>query len=373
MHHDDHDRTNPTLTPAARRILDAATDLFYSRGITSVGVELVAEQAGTTKKTIYDRFGSKEGLVVAYLEARARRWQAHVDRPPREGRRRRRATGPWPCSTRWSRGSRWPTGAAASSTAYAELSTSSERATAVVRAEKEWMRELFGRLLAEGGIEDDGSLARQLALVHEGAIVESTAGGSPYALDDARAAMRTLVDRDAESGGGRTLVAQLLHAGHRLAQLLQPVLGVLADQAHAPRQGVGAAAGHAGLDEGVEHDPLGLAQPRHHGYGEMGEDHRSPDPHSAPQATFLPNRCSASRAIEIRSSRVSSRNREIRPRAASVASGPSASPSTPSGCGQRADHHDLLAVDGDLGRSGEPRRRAAAPAASRPPVPDLLP
>src|SRR3954464_1130254 len=68
----------PSLTPAARRILDAATDLFYSRGINSVGVELVAEQAGTTKKTIYDRFGSKEGLVVAYLEARARRWQAHV-------------------------------------------------------------------------------------------------------------------------------------------------------------------------------------------------------------------------------------------------------------------------------------------------------
>src|SRR5689334_17271424 len=68
----------PVLTPAARRILEAASELFYSRGITSVGVELVAERAGTTKKTIYDRFGSKEGLVVAYLEARERRWQAHV-------------------------------------------------------------------------------------------------------------------------------------------------------------------------------------------------------------------------------------------------------------------------------------------------------
>src|SRR3954469_4602324 len=68
----------PTLTPAARRILDAATDLFYSRGINTLGVELVAQQRGPTKKAIYDRFGSKEGLVVAYLEARARRWQAHV-------------------------------------------------------------------------------------------------------------------------------------------------------------------------------------------------------------------------------------------------------------------------------------------------------
>ena len=38
--------------------------------------------------------------------------------------------------------------------AYAELSTSSEGATAVVRAEKQWMRELYGRLLVEIGVED---------------------------------------------------------------------------------------------------------------------------------------------------------------------------------------------------------------------------
>ena len=54
-------------------------------------------------------------------------------------------------------------------------------------------------------------------------------------------------------------------------------------------------------------------------------------PHSAPHAILRPNRCSASRAMWIRSSRVSSRNREIRPFAAAVASAPSGSPSTPSG------------------------------------------
>ena len=71
--------TQPALTPAAQRILRAAGELYYDRGINSVGMELVAEHAGTTKKTIYDRFGSKDGLVVAYLEARARRWRAHVE------------------------------------------------------------------------------------------------------------------------------------------------------------------------------------------------------------------------------------------------------------------------------------------------------
>jgi AcrR family transcriptional regulator len=63
------------LTPAARRVLDVATDLFYTRGINTVGMELVAERAGVTKKTIYDRFGSKQQLVVAYLRARDTRWR----------------------------------------------------------------------------------------------------------------------------------------------------------------------------------------------------------------------------------------------------------------------------------------------------------
>jgi AcrR family transcriptional regulator len=182
----------PTLTPAARRILDAATDLFYGRGINSVGVELIAERAGTTKKTIYDRFGSKDGLVVAYLEARARRWQAHVTGHLAgvDPGASRRAVAVLDALESWLEMADRGCGFVA---AYAELSTSSERATVVVRAEKQWMRELFRRLLVEGGVEDEGSLARQLALVLEGAIVESTAGGSPSALDDARAAMRSLL------------------------------------------------------------------------------------------------------------------------------------------------------------------------------------
>ncbi|MET0838821.1 MAG: TetR/AcrR family transcriptional regulator [Marmoricola sp.] len=185
----------PALTPAARRILDAASDLYYRRGITSVGMDLVAEQAGTTKKTIYDRFGSKDGLVVAYLEARAVRWQSYVTGrlDEVEGSAADRAVAVLDALESWLEAAERGCGFV---NAYAELSTSSERATVVVRAEKQWMRDLYGRVLAEGGVEDDGSLARRLALVHEGAIIESTAGGSAYALDDARHVMRSLL------GGG---------------------------------------------------------------------------------------------------------------------------------------------------------------------------
>src|SRR4029079_17421881 len=121
-------------------------------------------QAGTTKKTIYDRFGSKGGLVVAYLEARARRWQAHVTDHLAEvdGTAADRAVAVLDALESWLEAAERGCGFV---NAYAELSSSSESATALVRAEKQWMRDLYGRLLAEGGVEDDGSLARQLALV----------------------------------------------------------------------------------------------------------------------------------------------------------------------------------------------------------------
>ncbi len=88
---------DPALTPAGERLLDAASELFYRRGIRAVGVDLVAETAGTTKKTLYDRFGSKDELVALYLRRRARRWQSFLFpyvQEIRSGRRPRRVRRP---------------------------------------------------------------------------------------------------------------------------------------------------------------------------------------------------------------------------------------------------------------------------------------
>ena len=41
-----------TLTPAAERLLTAASELFYAHGIRAVGVDALAEAAGTTKKNL---------------------------------------------------------------------------------------------------------------------------------------------------------------------------------------------------------------------------------------------------------------------------------------------------------------------------------
>ena len=60
-----------------------------------------------------------------------------------------------------------------------------------------------------------------------------------------------------------TVRAHLLDLGHRLAQLGDPVALVPAHQADAPGQRLAAAAGHAGVDQGVEHGPLVEAQAGH--------------------------------------------------------------------------------------------------------------
>jgi AcrR family transcriptional regulator len=58
----------PSDAPRPReRILLAARDLFHRHGIRGVGVEAIAEAAGTNKMTLYRHFDSKDDLIVAYL------------------------------------------------------------------------------------------------------------------------------------------------------------------------------------------------------------------------------------------------------------------------------------------------------------------
>ncbi len=50
------------------RILATASDLFYKRGVRAVGVDLVIEEAGVAKTSLYRYFPTKDDLIVAFLE-----------------------------------------------------------------------------------------------------------------------------------------------------------------------------------------------------------------------------------------------------------------------------------------------------------------
>ncbi|GAA4552521.1 helix-turn-helix domain-containing protein [Pseudonocardia xishanensis] len=171
-------------TPAGERLLTAASTLFYRRGIRAVGVDLIAETAGTTKKTLYDRFGSKDALVALYLERRAAFWQGFL----RERMAGRPPAAVFDVLAEWladqDRG-------CAFVNAYAEIGGTDHPAEPVIRAEKEWMRAYLVELVRAAGLPAE--LGIDLHLLYEGASVMATAGGVPDAPVRAKAAAERLL------------------------------------------------------------------------------------------------------------------------------------------------------------------------------------
>ena len=180
------------LTPGAQRILDVASDLFYWRGINAVGVDTIAAESGVTKRTLYDRFGSKERLVAAYLRTRDRRWrQLIATRLEDEDLDLvQRVLVPFDVLDEWL----VPNGRGCSFiNAFAELPELEHPGRQIVVAEKTWLRDLFGSLLREAGVPDPTSLAVQLLSLHEGALVAHAIAGQTDAASKVRQAAETLV------------------------------------------------------------------------------------------------------------------------------------------------------------------------------------
>lgn len=158
-------------TPKARAVLAAAEELFYAQGIHAVGVDAIAERAGVTKKTLYDRFGSKERLVVEYLSARDAAWKEllapYLDRAGTDPRARLAAV--FDASAQWAaqRGGR----GCSMINAFAEIHDPEHPAYAVITGQKQWMLDLFREIA-----DDELALAESLLLIHEGALVMAGMG-----------------------------------------------------------------------------------------------------------------------------------------------------------------------------------------------------
>ena len=58
-------QAEPVLPPR-ERIIAAAADLFLKQGIRGVGVDAIAEAAGTNKMTLYRHFESKDELIAEW-------------------------------------------------------------------------------------------------------------------------------------------------------------------------------------------------------------------------------------------------------------------------------------------------------------------
>lgn len=57
------------------RLLTAATQLFTTEGIRVVGIDRILREADVAKASLYSLFGSKDKLVIAFLEDLDQKWQ----------------------------------------------------------------------------------------------------------------------------------------------------------------------------------------------------------------------------------------------------------------------------------------------------------
>jgi len=164
------------LLKPRERIINTARDLFRKHGIRGVGVDAIAEAAGTNKMTLYRHFGSKDDLVVACLHDVARDveaiWAGFETAHPGDPLAQLHA---WvrcgaECAIGDGRGCDMVNAAV-------ELAESDHPARCVIEEFKAAQRDRLARLCRAAGIAKPDLLADALSLLIEGARVSRQSAG----------------------------------------------------------------------------------------------------------------------------------------------------------------------------------------------------
>ena len=176
-----------------QRILEAARRCFYRDGITATGVDTLAAEAGVSKRTLYNHFGSKDGLVTAYLERREAFWRERL-----AARRAQAGDDALAQVVAYVRGygdtiEGEDFRGCAFINAAAELADAAHPALGVIRGSLTNVEAGVRQVLSDAGVADADALAAQVLLILEGAISVAGIRRDRAAFADAEAAVRALV------------------------------------------------------------------------------------------------------------------------------------------------------------------------------------
>ena len=169
----------PVLEPPPReRILAAARELFYRHGIHAVGVDAIAEAAGTNKMTLYRHFDSKDALIVECLRRLTAEFDvswdaiasAHAGDPKRQLLAWLKYIGEWKLSAH-------DRGCALTNTAV-EISDPNHPARRFIDERKTQHREKLVALCCEAKLKDPELFADKVFLLCEGARVSLQSVGA---------------------------------------------------------------------------------------------------------------------------------------------------------------------------------------------------
>jgi AcrR family transcriptional regulator len=164
--------------PPRERLLTAAGELFYRQGIRAVGVDAIAEAAGTNKMTLYRHFPSKDELVAEYLRQTAKQadkcWGRYRETHPGDALAQVRA---WLAEMADHLADTDGRGCALANAAI-ELPEKGHPARCVIEEFKLAQRQRLIELCREADLSEPDMLADELHLLLEGARVTSQSVGA---------------------------------------------------------------------------------------------------------------------------------------------------------------------------------------------------
>ena len=158
------------------RIFATASDLFYRHGIRAVGVDAIAQEAGTNKMSFYRSFPSKDDLVAEYLRDQENGYFAWWDETiaPHAGNPRRQLEALFEAYLDLARfkakadsGCKTSRGCALGNAAV-EIPEDNEPLGNIVHAYKTEIRRRLRKLAREIGARDPEALGDALMLLMEG-------------------------------------------------------------------------------------------------------------------------------------------------------------------------------------------------------------
>jgi len=178
---------------ASIAVLAAADRVFYANGVAGTGMAEIRDEAGVSLRRLYGLYPSKGDLVAAWLRERHRTWMGwfvtSVDR------RRRRGTAPllgaFDAIADWARSPGYR-GCAFLNTA-AETTEIDDVHRAIIAEHKRELIEYLAGLAREGGHRRAHELGEAIAVLIDGAIVESAVLSSTRPIAAARRAADRLL------------------------------------------------------------------------------------------------------------------------------------------------------------------------------------
>ncbi len=181
-------------TQARKRILDAAYDLFSTRGIRAVGIDEIVARAEVAKATLYRHFRTKDELVLSFLERREELWTKEFV----EAEARRRGATPeerlvaiFDVFDEWFHDEKFEACSFINTLLEMGPEHVAGRASIVYLDN---IRTLVADLAEEAGLRDTESFASSFQILMKGSII-SAAGGDLEAAQRAKAIARLVIEQ----------------------------------------------------------------------------------------------------------------------------------------------------------------------------------